>query len=168
MGLQTRLAIGREMAASTMHLTLAFLDEQTEAQLFALHEELELLQVSAFELTLQGLDLFGGARSRALAIMAKPDPMLAMLQTAVVRAARRAGLSLANRKFRPHVTVARLKDGQQSPHGLQAAMDRGAGVVIGPTPVTGFALYRSTLSSSGAHHEILSDYPLITFAPDAD
>ncbi len=168
MGLQSRLAIGREMAASTLHLTLAFLDEQSEAQLYALHEELEILQAPAFELTLQGLDLFGGARSRALAMLAQPEPGLIALQEAVVRAARRAGIFLASRKFRPHVTLVRLKDGQQAPGRVQAALDRGAGVVVGPTPVTEFALYRSTLSAAGAHHEILSDYPLIPFAPEAD
>lgn len=161
--LQERMAVGRAVPVSNLHLTLAFLDEQPEDLLQALHEELEDLRHPAFELGFKGVDLFGGVRTRALAVLAEPDPVLRDLQAAVKRCLHRVGIASASRRWRPHVTLSRLKDGGQSPERLQAAISRGATAQIGPLDVMQFSLFRSTLTPSGAVHEVLCDYPLLSF-----
>jgi 2'-5' RNA ligase len=148
---------------SNLHLTLAFLDEQPDSALQALHEELDDLQAHAFDLSFRGVDLFGGVRSRALAVLAEPEPALLALQKSIMRALRRVGITAASRRYRPHVTLARFKDGGISPDRLQAGISRGVTADIGPLAVTAFSLFQSTLGPSGAQHDVLCDYPLITF-----
>ncbi|TCL00398.1 2'-5' RNA ligase [Shimia isoporae] len=161
--LQERLAVGRSVPAGNLHLTLAFLDEQPESALEALHEELEEVRHPAFELRFRGVDLFGGVRSRALAVLAEQEPALLDLQQAIKRCLHRVGISSATRRYRPHVTLARFKDGGQNPERLQAAISRGGTSEIGPLLVTHFSLFQSTLTSAGAIHEVLCDYPLQVF-----
>ncbi len=161
--LQDRLAIGRAVPVANLHLTLAFLDDQPEDALRALHEELEDLRLPAFDLSFKGVDLFGGARTRAVAVLAEREPALIALQEAVKRALHRVGITSVSRRWRPHVTLARIKDGGQSPERLQAAIARGAVAEIGPVEVTRFSLFQSTLTGAGAIHEVLCDYPLQVF-----
>lgn len=165
--LQGRLNVGRMMSSDNLHLTLAFLGEQTEQALEALHEDLEMVTQPGFALRLRGLDLFGGARTRTLAVLTEATPELSALQGFVARAARRVGITLERRKFRPHVSVVRLKDGAQSQERVQRALSLGNEVDLDPISVTGFALYRSVLTPTGAHHEILAEYPLIGLADGA-
>ncbi|WP_093323420.1 RNA 2',3'-cyclic phosphodiesterase [Shimia haliotis] len=164
--LQDRLAVGRALPVTNLHLTLAFLDEQPEDLLRALHEDLADLRHPAFDLTFRGVDLFGGARSRALAVLANPDPVLQKLQKAIKRSLHRVGITSVSRRWRPHVTLRRFKDGGQSPERLQAAIARGATAEIGPVEVTRFSLFQSTLTGAGAVHEVLCDYPLQVFGND--
>lgn len=161
--LQERLAVGRAVPVTNLHLTLAFLDDQPEETLRALHEELEDLRLPAFDLSFKGVDLFGGVRSRALAVLAEQNPLLLELQKAVVSRLYRVGITSVSRRWRPHVTLARIKDGGQSPERLQAAIGRGATAEVGPVEVTHFSLVQSTLTGAGAIHEVLCDYPLQVF-----
>ncbi len=158
---QGRIAVGREVPAANLHLTLAFLDDQPVEMLEALHEELELIRHSQFELHLKGMDIFGAPRSRSFGLLAAPDPVLMALQADVAQAARRLGIGLEKRRFRPHVTLSRFRDGKQPPERVQAALSRGASLEIDPIPVSEIALYRSSLTSDGAVYEILSSYPLL-------
>ncbi|MEC8194935.1 MAG: 2'-5' RNA ligase family protein [Pseudomonadota bacterium] len=54
---QGRIAVGREVPAANLHLTLSFLDDQPVEMLEASHEELELIRQSQFELHLKGMDI---------------------------------------------------------------------------------------------------------------
>ena len=95
--------MGRAVPVNNLHLTLAFLDEQPEETLQALHEELEDLRLPAFDLSLKGVDVFGGVRSRALAVLAEQNPLLLELQKAVVSRLYRVGITAVSRrcKLRP-------------------------------------------------------------------
>jgi 2'-5' RNA ligase len=162
---QDRLAVVTPVPAANLHVTLAFLDDQPIDQLEMLHEELEMIRASAFEMTMKGIDLFGTAKSRCLALLVAPDPALMDLQADVARAARRAGMKIEKRRFRPHVTLSRFRDGQHTPEKIQGAISRGTHYDMWPVSVTEFALYRSHLSSEGAQYEVLSEYPLLVMPP---
>lgn len=159
--IQERLSVGTPVPEANLHLTLAFLDEQPVEQLEMLHDELEGLRLPAFEMTLKGIDLFGAPKSRCLALLVSPDPVLMDLQAAVAKAARRVGMKVEKRRFRPHVTLSRFRDGQHTPEKIQGAISRGAHYDIWPIPVPEFALYRSLLTSEGAVYDVLSRYPML-------
>src|SRR5262249_30103181 len=98
-------------------------------------------------------------RPRALAVeVADPGGALARLQGALARA-----LALASsweperRRFRPHITVARVRG--------RAGLRDGASLTLPPTPALAFAartvsLYRSRLAPTGATYELLASATL--------
>ena len=150
--LQRRLGFGRAVPRENLHLTLAFLDDQPGDVLEGLHEQLSTLRASPFEVALAGLGVFG----TAVHVPAVDNPALTDLQGRVITACRRAGITLQRRRFRPHVTLARLGKGQ-SPPPLRAELSE---FQIPAIQVQSFALYESTLHPKGARHEILAGYPL--------
>lgn len=59
---------------------------------------------------ISGLDVFGGARPRALIAKVDPSDALLDLQAEQERVLRRVGLDAESRRYTPHVTLARLRD----------------------------------------------------------
>ncbi len=158
---QAAIPCGRLVPADNLHLTLAFLGEVDTAALSVLHEHLTGVAAAPLDLTLAGLDLFGGRAPAVLFIQARGAGLTA-LHDKVRSAARAAGLQLERRRFRPHVTLARFKPGMG--RGDQARLGRflegQADFALPPVPVDHFSLYRSTLRPDGARHEALATYPL--------
>ncbi|MFP4274183.1 MAG: RNA 2',3'-cyclic phosphodiesterase [Paracoccaceae bacterium] len=159
---QADLPVGRTIDPETLHLTLAFLDDQPEEVVEAVHEALQSLRVPAFRLELRGLDLFGTARPRVVWARVRETAPLADLHDRVLARLRAAGLQLARRRFRPHVTLARF-DRRLSPFELARLRDflEGRGDLALPGfEVREIALLRSVLRPGGALHEVLATYPL--------
>ena len=160
--LQAELGCGRAVAEEALHLTLAYLGEVDLPDLERLHEALSALHLAPFEVTLAGLDVIaGGDRARVLALKLRPNPALEALQAKLVQAARRAGLELERRRFRPHVTMARFNAGlgETQAARLGHLLESRGDVVLPAWRVTGFALIRSHLTRQGAEYEVLADYP---------
>lgn len=159
--LQAGLAVGRAVPEDNLHLTLAFLGDISEPQAAALAEALDTLELPAVTLTLRGLDLFGGRRPSVLFVAAEGEA-LARLHDKVARAVRVAGIALPRERFRPHVTIARFardlsaKDQQR----LGEFLMLNGRFALDPVPGETVTLYRSHLSSDGAIHEPLAQYPL--------
>lgn len=152
--LQRALSVGRPVPPDNMHLTLVFLDDQPEPALEALHEELLTLSAPQFSITFSGIERFG----RVLAVGVAGCASLNALHRNVQTATRRAGIVLPRRRFRPHVTIARMKPDQRE---VRPPLS-GTGLA-GELPdmlVTGFTLYQSTLRPEGARHDALAHYPL--------
>lgn len=99
----------RWIEPSDYHLTLRFLGDVDKRTAREIAESLDSVRGYAFELTIEGLDAFGGDRPRSIHAVIAPNPMLTELQEEHERAARRAGLPPEPRKFTPHVTLARLR-----------------------------------------------------------
>lgn len=164
--LQRGLSVGRPVPRENLHLTLAFLGDQTDAALEEAHLALSGLHAPAFDLQLAGIDIFGEQAPRLVFAGVVPNPALAMLEQAVVRALRGAGLAFARQRFRPHVTIARLS-AAPARSGIAALRDDlagRAGFRAPPFRVDGFGLWRSRLSRKGARYEELARYGL-TGAP---
>lgn len=157
------LRAGRPVPRENLHLTLAFLGDQPEDALEELHAELEMLRLPGPELAFGGLGWVGPGKAQSLAVEVEPVSELLTLQAEVARRARRLGMVLDRRPFRPHVTLVRFRR-HVSP-GEEAALH---GFLSSPPVVTdapcramSFSLQRSTLSGAGARYETLASYPLL-------
>ncbi|KUJ76489.1 hypothetical protein AVO45_11915 [Ruegeria marisrubri] len=149
---QRRLDVGRRVPRDNLHLTLAFLGDQPEETLGTLHEELLRIHCEPFAISLSGL----GQHGRAVHLAVPETPPLTDLHDRINRAVNRAGISLPRRRFRPHVTIIRLKSGTR----LRRLRGEVAGFRYENMPVDHFALFASTLHPEGARYECLMDYPL--------
>lgn len=90
------------------HITLRFAGDIPEDMADEFAAALEDIPVAPFEVELEGLGEFGGARPHTLYAGVKPSEPLRILQGRHENAARRAGLKPETRNFTPHVTIARL------------------------------------------------------------
>lgn len=159
--LQALLPLPRRQEPEDLHLTLAFLGEQPEPLLEALHDGLMALRASPFPLLLQGAGLFGGARPRVIWAGVAENPALRHLQSRVARMAVQAGIPVAAQGFAPHVTLGRagaLEPDQRAR--LEAAVVAADGFRAGPWQVEAIVLYASYLGRKGARYDVLAEYPL--------
>lgn len=141
---------GRSLPAENLHLTLAFLGDQTQDALIELNDHLEALECPAFSIRLSGLGSFGNSLHMAV----EPEPELLHLHESVQRCIRQAGLTLQRRRFRPHITMVRAIGSSLNRDFLQSTVPQATMVV------TQFDLNSSTLRPDGARYETLSTYPL--------
>ncbi|KUF10542.1 RNA 2',3'-cyclic phosphodiesterase [Pseudoponticoccus marisrubri] len=153
---QDRLPAGRAVPVENLHLTLAFLGDQPEDALEPLDEALRSLRAPQVALALAGAEVFGGRHGQAVALGAEGGPDLADLHARVAARVRGAGVAMQRRRFRPHVTVARLSGRADAGALLQTL----APVKLGPYACGAVALTASTLHRDGAQHEVLASYPL--------
>lgn len=149
----------RWVPADNLHLTLRFLgdiDDHTAADLDA---QFGRIDAPGFPLKIQGVGSFGTERSPSMlwAGVARSDP-LQHLRDKVDRAVVAAGLAPDDRKFKPHVTLARLRAARRDRVGRW--LEDHAGLTVAAFPVERFALYQSHLNRDGAVYEALAEYPL--------
>lgn len=145
--------------AGNLHLTLRFIGEvpgDTAADIDAALAEVE---APAFPLVLDGVGVFGtGRNARILWAGVERSDALSHVQAKVESALVRCGLPAEERRFSPHVTLARLKDAPKDRIG-RFLEDRGL-FRAGPFPIDHFTLYRSHLGKGAAVYEALREYPL--------
>lgn len=156
---QFLLPLPRKADPAGFHLTLVFLGEVADAALEAAHEEFLRLKIAPFDLTVQGLGLFGGDRPRvAWAGVAPSDPLM-RLQAKADHAARRAGLVPDARRFHPHITLGRFPPPLAETMRLERAVAEGGGFACPPFTVQGMVLYQSQSGPQGPRYRALVDYP---------
>ncbi len=100
----------RWIEPANFHITLRFvgdIDNHIAAEFAHFLDEIES---PAFDIRLSGVGTFGGSDPRQLWAGVEPSPELEALARAHERAARAAGLPAESRKFKPHVTIARLRN----------------------------------------------------------
>ncbi|MFC7705676.1 RNA 2',3'-cyclic phosphodiesterase [Plastorhodobacter daqingensis] len=154
------LPLPRRVPEADLHVTLAFLGDQTEAVLEEVHFALETLRAPSLELVLQGVGAFGKARPHSVHAVVRPDPPLIALQQKVLTAARRAGCTVEARRFIPHVTLGRFSPASADLPRLEKALVQFSTFSAGPEAVPAFGLYESRLLPSGPHYTQLAEYPL--------
>ena len=143
----------------SLHLTLRFIGEVGGDKAEDIDAALQQVDAPAFELMLTGIDCFeSGGKAHTLWTGVDKQPLLSRLRDKVESALVRAGCEPERRKFKPHVTLARLRGGESAR--LGAFMQQYNHVAIGPFAVDSFTLFRSHLGSEKAHYEALVDYPL--------
>ena len=159
--LQFFLPLPRRVEPADFHLTLTFVGEQPDPVLVALDEGLQALRQSPFEITLQGVGLFGGARPHAAWAGIAPSEPLTRLQAKVDRIARQAGVQVESRRFVPHVTLGRFRPpAPEDALRLERAVVQEARFTEGPWRVDEVVLFRSHPGGEGDHYEPLARYPL--------
>jgi RNA 2',3'-cyclic 3'-phosphodiesterase len=164
----------RLLAPETMHVTLCFLGARPVGEMQALAEALARCELpSAGELSLGAPLWLPPRRPRSLALeIGDGDGWLGRLQRAVAEAfAQAIAWEPERRRFRAHLTVARLWPGKPSrrrAHGAQSVPD----TVLPATPQLAFSpeavvLYRSWLDPRGASYEAVATRALETSSSDS-
>ncbi len=147
------------------HLTLRFIGEVDNGFAEELAEALSHVGGEEFELAIESLGSFGGARPRLVWAGVAASAPLAALRRRVESALVRAGLPPEERKYAPHVTLARTAGARPA---VVAAWleDRGA-FHLPPFAVEGFSLMSSRLGGEAPVYREEVRYPFggEAFAP---
>jgi 2'-5' RNA ligase len=144
---------GRRTAPENIHLTLVFLGEVAEPTLPLIEHELSELNFAPLQLKLASLNTF--PRAGVLFAEVEPARPLLQLQAKVAAGMARCGFAPEDPKVRPyhpHITLARFHGPlwlNKSQHALPPSLQRSF------TADT-VNLYRSNLTSSGPHYEVLA------------
>lgn len=157
--LEDRLPGARWVPPENFHITLRFIGEVDGGQAEDIDAELTSLYGEGFELSLAGLGHFGeGSKTRALYARVEPTEPLLRLQQKVEQALQRTGCAPEGRKYKPHVTLARFRNGGGLE--LERYLVRHSLFRSAPFLVTDFVLYQSFLSGEGAIYREEAHYPL--------
>lgn len=144
-------------APEQLHFTLRFLGETPENQIDSLNEALQSSAVglSPFVLRLGKPGHFPErGNPRVLWIgLSQGDKELENLAGLVETACVRTGFPAADRPFKPHLTLARAKEGQKGLRTLEPTVSWQKG-----TLVTGFSLVESKLQPGGAVYRRVRDF----------
>jgi len=158
----TQVTGARWVKPHQLHITLRFMGQTPDDTLAELCDRLARVQVPAFTLALRGAGVFpAGAsarRARVLWLGLDPADPFADLKHAIDAC---LGPDTERSNFSPHLTLARFTNSPDPT--LTQFLARHQAYRSAPWTVTCFHLYKSTLSSSGAVHEVVTTYPLAQF-----
>jgi len=156
--LETVIPGARWVDPGNFHLTLRFIGEVDEGVAADIDEALLRLRARRFTLQLAGTGVFGGGKPRALWVGVERHLELVALRDKIEKALIRIGLEPEQRKFAPHVTLARLREPVLDKLGEFLAAN--AQFRAAPLPVEHFSLIASFPTKAGSIYEDQADYPL--------
>ncbi len=142
-----------------MHVTLRFIGEVDRAMAEDIAGALHDIEAPAFELAFNELGHFARGRDvhTVWAGLQRSDA-LTYLHDKIESAVVRLGHAPEPRKFKPHVTIARLKNTPLSRIGTWL---ESYGALSTPAfDIDRFTLFESFKKTQGPHYEALVDYPL--------
>lgn len=160
--LQNALPVGRPVPEENLHLTLSFLGEQRDREIQEIHAALSNIRSPGFDLQLVGVGSFDQRSQQVIYADVARCPQLLELEQRITRSLRNTGVDFQKRRFRPHVTIARLPK-MMSAFETNNLHERLADILAfraSPFEVRSFQLYQSNLTPNGALHEVLADYEL--------
>jgi 2'-5' RNA ligase len=158
LAIQSGVPGARWMSREQLHLTLRFIGEVDESDAAGIDEALAAISAPQFSLELKGVGEFGGRNPRALWSGVAGDGALIHLQRKVESAMQRLGLPAEERKFTPHVTLARLR--AAPPGRVLDFLHDHALYSSGPFDVKEFILYSSRTTPNGSIYAAEREYPL--------
>ncbi|MDA5192660.1 RNA 2',3'-cyclic phosphodiesterase [Govanella unica] len=163
--LQTGIRAAYWQRDDQLHLTLSFIGDVDEGTARDIDTALATITMPAFTIALDGAGLFGTMfKPRILwAGIAPRDPVI-RLHDKIETAIRRLGLQLDDRKFAPHATLARIRDGRAAAPGVLQFLEAHGGLISASFEVNSFALYSSKLTDQGPQYHVEARYPLAGFA----
>lgn len=141
-----------------LHLTLRFIGEVDGREAAAVDDALTTISAPGFRLILKGIGQFGGRNPSALWAGVETNDALMHLERKIESALQRIGLPAETRKFKPHVTLARLK-GTPRGHVIDYLTDHALFACPG-FEVGGFILYSSQLTANGSLYRAEKAYRL--------
>lgn len=163
-GIGRDLPGARRVPGEQLHLTLRFIGEVDDTMFKAVRTALTEIHGPPFQLALRGVGHFPPGRNpRVLWAGLDVSAPLLELQQKVELMLIKTGILPEQKKFAPHLSIARLKE--TPPENVALLEKQQTGFTAGPFPVTDFHLYASTLTSAGANHEKMATYPLVNHTP---
>ena len=159
----------RWLGEDQQHVTLRFIGELDNGRLEEVAETLALVEGAPFDLRLTGLGHFPPrGEPRVLWVGVERSAELARLKRRIDRVLAAIDLLPENRKFTPHVTLARIR-GPLSRERLGTWLMRHSLYRSEAFAVSDFHLYSSWLKADGAQHLIEASYELVPgLEPDPD
>ena len=149
----------RWVAPENLHLTLRFIGEVDETAAEDIDYALRQITDHPFDLTLNGLGTFGKhGKEHTLWIGVPPSPQLVHLQAKIESAVVRSHQPAEERKFTPHITIARMTRPDLTR--LQHFVEGNGLFQAGPFRVEQFTLFESEPGNGGPVYTALEDYPL--------
>ncbi|HEY2035037.1 MAG TPA: RNA 2',3'-cyclic phosphodiesterase [Rhizomicrobium sp.] len=146
--IQAGILGARWQTREQLHLTLRFIGEVDGREANDIDDALSAISSPRFTLALKGVGEFGGKNPHAVWAGVSDVAAVGHLNRKVENALQRISIKADERKFTPHVTLARLRAAPQgrvidwlADHALYASQ---------PFDVTSFALYSSTLTPNGS------------------
>ena len=155
----------RPTPIESLHLTLAFLGEVPNSMLGPLGKTVgdAIVHQSRFELELDRLGAFpsiNDPRVYWLGLNGEALPMLLELQRRIVAACDASSVPPSDRRFHPHITIARTSrrdPRDQTPGPIDLDGDDDEPEII---PVENVTLFRSTLGRSGPSYRVIEAWIL--------
>ena len=142
-----------------LHVTLRFFGDVDEARADDLDAELGRISLAPFPVELAGVGAFGEGRDlHAIWAGVEANPALTRLAARCETAARRAGLKPDTRAYKPHVTLAYLRNAE--PADVAAWIQTFNRLRTAPFPVFRFGLYSSWRTDEGSVYHLERDYRL--------
>jgi len=156
--LQSGVPGARWSTREQLHLTLRFIGEADGRDANAIDEALATISAPRFTLELKGVGAFGGKNPRALWAGVAPNEALIHLQRKIESAIQRLGFPAEERKYTPHVTLARLR---ATPAGRVMDYLSDHGLYASPSfEVNEFVLFSSRLTPNGSIYVAEREYAL--------
>ncbi len=141
------------------HLTLRFFGEVPEDRMHLLQDCLRGVDGRAFFLGLQGVGVFPlRGNPEVLWAGVSANPQLQSLRHSVEAALSHSGFGRDERKFHPHVTLAKVKSCR--PDWIGEYVVAQSLFSVEPQLIESFSLYSSKLTSEGAIHTALETFYL--------
>lgn len=140
------------------HLTLRFIGDVEGHVADEVAMALDRVRRASFMLTLSGVGAFGSRKPHAVYAGVLPSPDLNALQGEIDRICQRLGLPADQRKFTPHVTLARLRNA--GPGEVAAYLSARGNFAAMPFKVTRFLLMSSRNSVGGGPYVVEETWPL--------
>jgi len=161
--LKSDLLAATWVKSPALHLTLRFLGDGIDPiRLTPINTALQAIHTAPFSLTLRGVGRFppGNRRpARVVWVGIAEQPTLMALQAQVDQALASVDFPAEGGSFTPHVTLARLKDDGNMAQ-VEHFLEKEAGFVCDPFPVTEFHLMSSRLTPQGAEYRRETSFPL--------
>jgi len=159
LGLSRPMKGARWQSFDQLHITTKFIGDVDNSLLPAVKKVLDTVSVEVFELAISGVDYFGSKRQpRVLYAEVKSPPGLLKLHKIIDNVLVEAGIEMENRKFKPHITLARLK--KTSFHSVGQFLESEGLFKTDNFLVDEFHLFSSKLSHEGSQYYIEASYPL--------
>jgi RNA 2',3'-cyclic 3'-phosphodiesterase len=144
---------------ANLHITTKFIGEWPEGRLAELKAVLVAIEARPpITVSIHQLGFFPNPRSPRVFWCGVEAPGLEDLAAATERATAALGILSENRKFSPHLTLARIKEGDR-PTGLSHAIARLTSLDFGRFVADRFFLYQSKLHPTGSVYTKLAEFP---------
>ena len=156
--IQAGIPGARWQTREQLHLTLRFIGEVDGREANDIDDALSAISSPPFTLALKGVGEFGGKKPHAVWAGVSDAAAVAHLNRKIETALNRIGVKADERKFTPHVTLARLR---AAPVGKVMDWLADHALYAGPSfEVAEFALYSSVLTPNGSVYRVERSYSL--------
>lgn len=158
-GLGAMLPGARAVPEDQVHVTLRFIGEVDTGLFHDIRERMQELRSPPLQLSVKGTGHFP-PRGKPRVIWAGIEPAgdVIILRNRVNSILSRCGIAPEQRKFHPHITLARLKN--SSPKRVASFLAGNSLLQSPPFTVDRVQLCSSRLTANGAIHRVEASYPL--------